>query len=57
MEDEEALEAGALIGALTEAVEDDVDDLLANCVMTASVVIRRILFPYIFDEKSGKWSS
>ena len=45
MEDEEALEAGALISALAEAVENDVDDLLADRVMTASVVIRRILFP------------
>ena len=44
MEDEESLEAGALIGALAEAVEDNVDDLLTDGVMTASVVVRRILF-------------
>ena len=44
VEDEEALETGALIGVLTETIEHDVDDLFADGIMTASVVVRRILF-------------
>ena len=42
MEDEEALEAGAIIRALSDAVEDDVDDLFADGVMTAGVVVSRV---------------
>jgi hypothetical protein len=39
MEDQEALETGALIGELADAVEDQVDDFLANGVVTTSVVV------------------
>jgi hypothetical protein len=39
VEDHEALETGALVGELTEAVEREVDDLLANGVVATSVVV------------------
>lgn len=44
MEDEETLEAGALIGELSDSVEDKVDDLLTNGVVTTGVVVGCILF-------------
>merc|ERR1719398_677465 len=43
VEHEEALETGALVGKLTEAVEREVDDLLANGVVATSVVVGGIL--------------
>ena len=39
VEDEEALKAGTLIGELADAVENEVDDLLADGVVTAGVVV------------------
>ena len=39
VEDEEALESGTLVGGFANAIEHDVDDLFADCVMTASVVV------------------
>jgi len=44
MEDEESLESGALIRRFADAIEDEVDELLADGVMAASVVVRRIFF-------------
>ena len=43
MEEEEALEAGALVGQLTDAVEDEVHDLLADGVVAAGVVVGGVL--------------
>mmetsp|Transcript_19950 Transcript_19950/g.79552 ORF Transcript_19950/g.79552 Transcript_19950/m.79552 type:complete len:219 (+) Transcript_19950:3177-3833(+) len=43
VEGEEALEARAVVGELADAVEDEIDDLLADCVMAARVVVRRVL--------------
>jgi len=39
VEDEEALETGALIGQLSDAVEYQVDDFLSNGVVTTGVVV------------------
>ena len=44
VENEEALEAGATVGGFADAVEDDVNQLFADGIVTASVVVRRILF-------------
>merc|ERR1719491_949568 len=43
VEHEEALEAGAVVRQLANAVEDQVDDLLADGVVAAGVVVGRIL--------------
>ena len=43
VEDEEALQPGALVGQLADAVEDEVDDLLPDRVVAACVVVGRIL--------------
>ena len=43
MEYEESLETSALIGQLTDSVEDEVDDFLANCVVAAGVVVGGVL--------------
>merc|ERR1719446_2001667 len=43
VEDEEALEPGALISELTDAVESKIDDLLADGVVAASVVVSGVL--------------
>jgi len=43
VEDEEALEASALIGQLPDPVEDNVDDLLADGVVAAGVVVGGVL--------------
>jgi len=43
VEDEEALQTGALIGQLADPVQDQIDDLLADGVVTTGVVVRRIL--------------
>ena len=37
------LEASAVVGQLANAIEDEVDDLLANRVVTAGEVVRRVL--------------
>ena len=44
VEDEEALEAGALVSDLPNPVKNKVNDLLADGVMSPGVVIGRILF-------------
>ena len=43
VEDEEALETGALVSQLSDAVQHQVDDLLANGVVTTGVVVGGIL--------------
>merc|ERR1712195_96320 len=43
VEDHEALETGTLVGELTETVKSKVDNLLANGVVTTSVVIGCVL--------------
>mmetsp|Transcript_15830 Transcript_15830/g.51540 ORF Transcript_15830/g.51540 Transcript_15830/m.51540 type:complete len:418 (+) Transcript_15830:301-1554(+) len=43
VEREEALEARAVVRELADAVEDEVDDLLADRVVAAGVVVRRVL--------------
>mmetsp|Transcript_2757 Transcript_2757/g.8361 ORF Transcript_2757/g.8361 Transcript_2757/m.8361 type:complete len:472 (+) Transcript_2757:1024-2439(+) len=43
VEGEEALEAGAVVRELADAVEDEVDDLLADRVVAAGVVVGRVL--------------
>ena len=43
MEDEEALESRAVIGNVTDFVEHLVNELLSNSVVTASIVVRRVL--------------
>jgi hypothetical protein len=43
VEDHEALEAGTLVGELTKAVESEVDNLLADGVVTTSIVIGCVL--------------
>ena len=45
MEDEEALQTSALVRQLTESVEDEVDDLLADGVVAAGVVVGGVLLP------------
>ena len=44
VEDEKSLKTSALIGILAKTIQDNVNNLLANGVMTASVVVRRIFF-------------
>jgi len=43
VEDEEALEPGALVGQLANTVQNQVNDLLADGVVTTGVVVGRIL--------------
>ena len=43
MEDEESLEASALVGQLPDPVEDKVHDLLADGVVAAGVVVGGVL--------------
>ena len=43
VEDEEALQPGALVSQLADAVEDEVDDLLPDRVVAACVVVGRVL--------------
>ena len=43
MEDEEALQAGALVGQLADPVQDEVDDLLADGVVAAGVAVGGVL--------------
>ena len=42
MEDEEPLETRALVSQLSDTVEDEVDDLFADGVVTTSVVVGRV---------------
>merc|ERR1711934_1303046 len=42
VEDEEALEAGAVVGELADAVEDEVNDLLADGVVATGVVVSSV---------------
>jgi len=43
VEDKEALKTSTVIGELTDAVEDEVDDFLANGVVTTGIVVGSIL--------------
>jgi hypothetical protein len=43
MEDQESLEAGTCISELADTVEDGVDDLLADGVMSTGVVVGSVL--------------
>lgn len=43
VEDEEALEAGALVSQLPDTVQHQVDDLLANSVVSPGVVVSSVL--------------
>lgn len=43
VEDEEALEARAVVGDAANLIEDGLDELLANCVVTTGVVVGGIL--------------
>ena len=42
MEDEEALETGALVGQLADSVKDEIDNLFADGVVSTGVVIRGV---------------
>jgi hypothetical protein len=44
MEHQKALESGALVCELTQTVQDDIDDLFADGVVTASVIVGSIFF-------------
>ena len=44
VEDEEALKTGALVSQFPDSVQDKVNNLLANGVVTTSVVVGSILF-------------
>ena len=43
VEDQETLQTGAVVGHTTDLVQDLVNQFLANCVVTAGVVVGRIL--------------
>ena len=43
MEDQESLETSALIGKLADPVEDQVDNLLSDGVVSTSIVVGSIL--------------
>ena len=43
MEDEESLETSALIGQLPDSVKDDINNLLADGVVAAGVVVGSVL--------------
>ena len=43
VEDEESLETGALIGQLPDSVKDDINNLLADGVVAAGVVVGSVL--------------
>jgi hypothetical protein len=45
VEDEEALESSALVSQLANAVESEVDQFLANSVVTTGVVVRSVFLP------------
>jgi hypothetical protein len=44
MEHQKALESGALVCELTQTVQDDINDLFADGVVTASVIVGSIFF-------------
>jgi hypothetical protein len=44
MEDQETLETGALVGELSDSVEDEVNDLFTDGVVTTGVVVGGIFF-------------
>eukprot|EP00962_Isochrysis_galbana_P028381 scaffold8972_cov118-Isochrysis_galbana.AAC.3 len=44
VESEEALQSGAVVGQLADAVEHQVDNLLADSVVAARIVVGRVLF-------------
>lgn len=43
MEEKEALKSSALVCQLTDSVQNQVDDFLANCVVASSIVVGSIL--------------
>jgi len=43
VEDEESLKTGALISQLTDAVKDEIDDFLADGVVSTGVVVGGVL--------------
>ena len=43
MEDEEALQTGALVSQLADPVQDEVDDLLADGVVATGIVVGGVL--------------
>ena len=43
MEDHEALESGAVVGELSDAIKNKVDDLLSDSIVTAGVVVCGVL--------------
>ena len=43
MEDEEALQAGALVGQLADSVQDQVNDLFSDRVVATGVVVGGVL--------------
>ena len=45
VEDEESLETGTLVGQLTDAVQDQIDEFFAYRVVTSSIVISGVLLP------------
>ena len=53
----ESLESGALIRRFADAIEDEVDELLADGVMTASVVVRRIFFACVGGVVGRRYSN
>ena len=44
MEDEETLQSGALVSQLPHAVQHDVDQFLADSVVTTCIVVSRVFF-------------
>jgi hypothetical protein len=44
VENQKSLQPGTLIGELANAVEDEVNNLFANGVMAASIIIGRVFF-------------
>lgn len=44
MEDEEALQSGTLVSQLPHAVQYDVDQFLADSVVTTCIVVSRVFF-------------
>ena len=44
MENQKTLESTALVGQFADTVQNEVDDLLANGVVAASVIVGGVLF-------------
>ena len=44
MEDEEALEASALVSKLSDTVKDEIDDFLSDGVVSSGIVVGGVLF-------------